>query len=323
MKNNTLSEIAQKLSEANTIFLFPHMRVDGDALGSCMALCLALCRQGKQAQILIEDEIPQNLLFLTEDKYITTECHVSTPDLCIAVDCSDPTRFEKRQSMFDSAACKICIDHHETTCYFADYNYIDPVAAATGQIIFDLLKAMNVTMDQRIANALYTALATDTGNFSYSNTTRRTHEIVAELYDHGLDNSYVCNEVYGSVRQEQIAIHSIALSSMKVFSHGKAAMTCVTQDMLQKTGAKLSETDGIVEKMRNICGVEISALLKEEDEKTVKVSLRAKTTANVAELAQQFGGGGHKKAAGCTIRKPLEEAKKEIEEAICATLCRR
>lgn len=319
MGNNTLLEIGAKLLEAKRILLFPHMRMDGDALGSCVALCRFLRKKGKEAFVLIEDDIPENLLFMEGDYCIRDVAQagwITAPEACVSVDCSDPGRFEKRREVFRAADFRICIDHHATSGQYADYNYIDPQAAATGEIVYDLLTGLGAEPDPEMANALFAAITTDTGNFCYSNTTKKTHEIAAALYDWGLDNCYVCNEIYDNMRREQLAIHSMALSGMETFAGGQAVLACVSQDMLFAAGADLTETEGIVEKLRSIRGVEMAALLKEEEPELIKVSLRAKSFGNVSAVAQLFDGGGHRKAAGCAIKKPLEEARLELAAAM-------
>lgn len=316
MKNNALSEIGAKLRSAERILLFPHVRADGDAIGSGVALCSALRRMGKQAWVLVEDEIAENLRFLTGD-FVTDDCGIlGTPDVCISVDCSDAERFGTRRDVFFSAPCRICVDHHATTNSFADLNYIDPAAAATGEIVYDLLGELGAEIDSHMANALYAAIETDTGGFRYSNTTKKSHLITAALYDCGLDNSRVCNEIYDSMRAEQLALHSAALSEMTLFHEGQAGIVCVSQELLRSTGAVMAETEGIVEALRSVRDVELSALLKEEELNTIKVSLRAKSKGDVAAISQKFGGGGHKKAAGCTLRTSLQEALKVMMEAI-------
>lgn len=316
MKNSTLHEIADKLLSAETILLFPHVRADGDTLGSAAALCAALRHKGKQAYILIEDEIAENLRFLMRD-YCTMDCSVlKEPDICMSVDCSDVDRFEKRHQVFFSGKCKICVDHHMTTHFFADMNYIDAQAAATGEIIYDLLQEMQVSVTPEMADAIFAAIETDTGGFRYSNTSKKSHLIAADLFDCGLRNSEVSNILYNNVRAEQLSLHADAIATMRIFAGGLANLACVTQDMLEKNHTDMSETEGIVDKLRSIRGVEISILLKEEEPNMIKVSLRAKSKGDVAWVSQKFSGGGHKKAAGCTIRKPIEEAAADIMAAV-------
>ena len=181
MKNNTLAEIAKVLAEKQNILIFPHINMDGDALGSAAALCKGLRDLGKNCFILIEDDIPGNLLFL--DKGYTTRDQdiMENPEISICVDCGEEKRFPKRAETFRKADITVCIDHHATTRYICDYNYVDSSRAATGELIYDLLCIMGVTIDKEIGEAVFAAITTDTGNFQYSNTSKRSHEIMASL----------------------------------------------------------------------------------------------------------------------------------------------
>jgi phosphoesterase RecJ-like protein len=175
---------------------------------------------------------------------------------------------------------------------------------------------MGVEFDVEMAEAIYTAITTDTGNFQYTNTTKTTHLIAAELFEIGIDLEKISVEIYQNIRHEKLKIMNEVIGTIEMVCGGKADIAHVTQEMLKKTGALMEETEGIIETLRNISGVEISAFLKENSENEIKVGLRAKTYGDVSVIAQSFGGGGHKKAAGCTIHAPLEEAKKQIIAAV-------
>jgi phosphoesterase RecJ-like protein len=320
MKKSTLDQIAIKLKEAETILLYPHVLMDGDTLGSSIALCIALRKLGKRAHILIEDDIPSYLMFL-EKGYCTSDQNImDSPDISISVDCSDIERFAIRKQKFLTGKLGICIDHHRTNNFFAEMNYIDEHAAATGEIIYDLIKAMGVEMDVEMAEAIYTAITTDTGNFQYTNTTKTTHLITAELFDIGIDLEKISVEVYQNIRHQKLKITTEIINTLEMFYGGKADIAYVTKEMLDRTDALMEETEGIIETLRNISGVEISVFLKETKPGEVKVSLRSKTYGDVSAIAQTFGGGGHKKASGCTLKTTLEDAKMQISAAVVAHL---
>ncbi|MBR0596757.1 DHH family phosphoesterase [Sinanaerobacter chloroacetimidivorans] len=320
MSNNTLKEIAVKLMDAKTVLLYPHILMDGDTLGSSVALCRALRKAGKTSYILIEDGIPAYLSFLDQGYCTNNENMIEDPDISISVDCSDIDRFTERKEKFLEGKLRICVDHHTTNNYFADLNYIDEHASATGEIVYDLINEMEVEIDVEIAEALYTAITTDTGNFQYTNTTKKTHLITAELFDIGIDLEKVSVELYQNIRHEKLKITKEVLNTIEMIGGGKADIAYVTQEMLAKTGASMDETEGIIETLRNISGVEIAAFLKENDGNHIKVGLRSKTYADVSSIAQSFGGGGHIKAAGCTLYTTLEDAKRQISDAIVSYL---
>ncbi len=316
MNKSILDQIANKLKEARTILLYPHMIMDGDTLGSSVALCIALRKMGKKAHVLIEDEIPSYLLFLEKDYCTFDQDVLEAPDISISVDCSDIERFVLRKDKFLTGRFSICLDHHRTNNFFADMNYIDVNAGATGEIVYDLIKAMDVELDVEMAEAIYTAITTDTGNFQYTNTTKITHLITADLFDIGIDLEKISVEVYQNIRHEKLKIMNEVIDTLEMLCDGKADIAYVTQEMLANTGALMEETEGIIEILRNISGVEISAFLKESKPDEIKVGLRAKTYGDVSIIAQSFGGGGHRKAAGCTLNATLEEAKHKISAAI-------
>lgn len=316
MKNNTIDLIVTQLKTAKTILLFPHVNMDGDTLGSAVALCYALRKMDKECYVLIEDDIPANLTFL-DNNYCTKDMSIlPVQDLSICIDCGDANRFALRKEKFNQGKKSICIDHHLTTVQYCDINLVDSNAAATGQLIYHILLALGVKMNQEIGEAIFAAITTDTGNFQYSNTTKETHEIVAALYDAGIDSNKVSVCLYENVRLERLLIQNKALSTLTTLCGGKVAMAYVTQEMIKEVGASMDETEGVVELLRSISGIEIAAFLKETEPEKVKISLRAKGKANVSGIAETIGGGGHAKAAGCTINKNLTEAFDEIEEEL-------
>ena len=316
MKNNTFTEIAKILAEKQNILIYPHINMDGDALGSAAALCKGLRDLGKNCYVLIEDDIPGNLLFLDKGYTTCDQNIMDKADISICVDCGVEKRFPKRAETFRQADITVCIDHHATTQYICDYNYVDSSRAATGELIYDLLCEMGVKIDKEIGEAVFAAITTDTGNFQYSNTSKRSHEIMAALYDAGIDANGISIELYENMRIEKILIENRVLSTLEILADGKAAICYMTEAMLEETGATGDETDGVVQKMRSISGVEIAAFLKEQGEGRVKASLRSKRYADVAAIAADFGGGGHIRAAGCTLECGMEEAMTRIKEKI-------
>jgi bifunctional oligoribonuclease and PAP phosphatase NrnA len=313
---HSFEAIINEINSAGKILLYTHVLMDGDTLGSAVALCKVFRNMGKTAYILIEDPIPEYLAFM-EKGYCTYDCDIiAEPDLSIAVDCTDIQRFVKRKEKFLQAKSKICIDHHHTSAYFADLNYVDEYTASTGELIFKLLKQMGALIDQEIAEAIYVAITTDTGNFQYTNTTSESHRIAAELFEIGIDLGKISVELYQNVRPEKLKLTGEILKTIEMHCENKVALASVTQKVLQETDSSLEESEGIVETLRSIRGVEVSIFVKEISNIETKVGMRAKSYANVAEMMQKFGGGGHIKAAGCTIHAPVSEAKALIVEEV-------
>jgi phosphoesterase RecJ-like protein len=313
---HSFEAIIQAINAADSILLYTHVLMDGDTLGSAVALCKTFRNMGKRAYILIEDPIPEYLFFLEKD-YCTFDCDIiAEPDISIAVDCTDIERFEKRRTKFLQGKLKICIDHHHTSGYFADLNYVDEHVAATGELVYKLLKLMNTVIDQEIAEALYVAITTDTGNYQYTNTTAESHRTTADLFEIGVDLGKISVELYQNVRPEKLKLTGEILKTIEMYCGNRVALAYVTQKVLAETNSSLEESEGIVETLRSIRGVEVSVFIKEVSPTETKVGMRAKNYANVAEMMLKFGGGGHIKAAGCTINAPLAEAKALIIQEV-------
>lgn len=320
MKNNTLKEIAIELLKAESVLLFPHVNMDGDSLGSCVALCKGLRKLSKKAYVLIDEDVPLYLNFLVKDYCVRDMSKIKNPDVCVAIDSGEVSRFIKRKEEFFAGKKTMAIDHHVSTDPVFDFNYIDPKASATAMIIYYLLKEMKVEMDKEIGEALWAGITTDTGNFQYSNTTKETHLVVSELYDLGIDHNKISINIYENVRKEKVMMINKIMDTLTIFAKGKGALCYGTLEMLKETGATPDETEGVVESIRSIAGVEVAAFLREDDEKEIKVSMRSKSYANVAEIALRFNGGGHKNAAGCTINSTLDFAMKMLINEIEITL---
>ena len=337
-----LRTIASKLIAAKNILLYPHVGIDGDAVGSCAAIAKALRTMGKNAFALYEEDIPHNLDFMVRDEegvpYFTNDPDIIPDDeldVSIAVDCGGFDRFKPYGDKFRAAKVTLCVDHHGTSIItedggtahgIADFSVIDPDAAACGVLVFDLLKEMQAMTETKLipdkftGEALFAAITTDTGNFQYSNTNRKCHKVMAEIYDWGIDANKVSVEIYENERIQEVQIRNRAMDNMTMLSGGKGAVTFVTKEDLDEIGVMAGETDSVVKVMRAIGGVEIVAFLKEKERNVIRVSFRSKHSADVAAIASGHKGGGHKKAAGCTLYMPIDEAVKiissEVEDAL-------
>lgn len=320
MANNTFKEIAEVLLKAEKILIYPHINADGDTVGSAAALCHTLRRLGKTAYVLVEDELPSNLRFMDKGYFTFDDKVIEYPDVSVCVDCGDFGRLPKRKEKFLSAETTLCVDHHGTTQSFCDYNYVDPSAAATGELIYAIIKELVPEVDVETGEAIFTAITTDTGNFQYSNTTKNCHLIMAELFDLGVDTNKVSVQIYENERPEKLMITTKALSTIELFGGGKGAIAYLTLSDMAEIGAKPFETDNVIGTLRSLAGVEYAAFVKEKEPGVIRVSLRAKRMGDVAKIAAALGGGGHIKAAGCTLNMTIEEAtamvKQKLSEAI-------
>lgn len=312
--NDTIKSIATILRDLDGILIFPHINMDGDALGSATALCLALRSLGKKAYIMINEPVPKNLDFL---ECGCTTCDDSVLDdvqLTVMVDCNGMNRIPGREAAWERGRLKGCIDHHQTKAKDIRYDFsrIEPKSAATGEIIYNIVKALGVTITLDMANAIFTAITTDTGNFQHSNTTSRSHEIAGHLYRiEGFNSKVISALIYDRRSKNAIRMESRVIEDLDFYADGRLAVGRVTQQLLKECGCTMDEADGIIQKMMSIDGVEAACLFK-ETEQSVRASLRGRSYANMAGAAANFGGGGHFLAAGCTFHDPIEEAGKKL-----------
>lgn len=314
--NNTLQEIANNLKKYDKVVLTGHEHPDGDSIGSCLALGLALKKLGKEVFIM-DWGTSDKFCFLPGFDLLQAFRTGWKPDVVIFLDCSDELRIPQSLEDLNLASLPVFnIDHHISNKYFGLLNYVDPEAAATGEIVFNLIKMLGVEIDHALAICLYTAIATDTGSFRYSNTTCLTHTIAAELISKNLDVGHINTLLFEEMPIEAFRILQKALATFNISDDGKIAWITVGHETLTKLSCGSEHTDGLINYSRMIQGVEIGLLFKEIEGNLVKVGFRSKGLVDVNKLAQTFGGGGHAKAAGCKIKGTLEEVTmKVIKEA--------
>lgn len=315
-----MDKAIELIQSSKNIYIASHVQPDGDNIGSILALALALRKINKEVYILKTDEVPSDYKFLPSVDLIMDYEYPRDIDLFIALDSSDLNRLGKNKAFFELAKNTINIDHHVSNDNYGDINIIDSKAAATGEIIFNFINRLNIELDKDIATCIYTAISTDTGSFMYDNVTDKTHNIIAELIKLDIDKSNININLYQSRSIERTNLFIKAFSTLKTFNDNKIAIVKVTREMLTESGAKMEDTEGIISFVREIAPVEIACLLKEFDDKEIKVSMRSKRYANVASICQAFNGGGHIRAAGCTIYENIDAAEKlvvdKIKEAI-------
>jgi len=310
----TFNTALHQLQQSEDIAIITHVQPDGDAIGSCLALADILERAGKKKVTLYcQDKVPALLEFLHgHQKFKNSLEDGQQFDLSIAVDCSDENRMGTCFAVFKAGKKSMNIDHHVSNTFYADTNLVDIKAAATGEIIYRIGKELTDNLGKHSAEALYTAISTDTGSFCFRNTTAQSYRIASELIEIGIDIERVTTLLYKTNRLERIRLLAKALSSLELFENNKIAVITITQRDLTSTGAMESEMENMVNYVKNIVGVEIGILLKEADDSTSKISLRSKGRIDVSLLAGQFGGGGHQAAAGASLPMDVEQARKEV-----------
>ena len=333
-KTNTFEEFAAALVEGDEFAIFPHVDPDGDALGASVALALALSSIGKNVKILIDEaedgglDIKEELLFIDGKKQFFTvySSFVDEKTYGVMMDCGEISRIagrSNRDQVFKKCNKTFCLDHHASSTPLADFNVIIPETAATCQLVWQLFKALQkygLIVDKAMAEAVYVGILTDTGGFRYSNTSAETHIIASEIFALGADHYAISKQVFESNPFRSMKLKFAAMGVANFSCGNRVAITYVDSKMLKSAGATLKDSDGIVEELRNIDSVEIACLCKEQADGSVKVSMRSKTSIDVSKIGMKFSGGGHKRAAGCTIHKPIAEAVKMMKSELKAAV---
>lgn len=306
----TLDNILEEINKAEKIVIITHENPDGDAIGSSLAMKLALNQLGKNAEVIIP-EFPKTFEFLPGINEVKKESNIEKYDLAIALDCASIKLLNGFTKYFDNATVKVAIDHHSSNTMFADYNYVDQDAPACAQLLLVVFSYFNINVTKDIGTCILAGIITDTGGFRYEGVTADTFRFVAELCEKGIKVTQVYSQVYASKTRAKFELHRIALNRLEFLEDGKIAFTYVTKADEEQVEAKNGDYDGIVENGRDVEGVEVSVFLRETD-KGIKVSLRSKNYVNASEVAMMFGGGGHLRAAGCNIQGTIDQAKNQI-----------
>lgn len=314
----TRNEVIDVLRGRKEIIILPHILPDGDTLGSALGLRSALHSLGSNVSIVLDDEIPSNLKFLVDHNNIVSTPDFMTlnikPDIIITIDASDVERLGERGKLLGLNEDILNIDHHRTNTRYGKYNLVDAEASSCGEIVYELIQDMGVKLTKDIAKCLYVSLSTDTGSFKYSNTKSKTLRIASHLLETGIDTTHIVTELYQNKPINKIRLLSDALNTIEIHYGGKLSIMHISLGMLERNKTHPWEADGIIEYGRDIEGVEVAILLKELSPNEIKVGLRSKYDFDVSKIAQGFGGGGHKKASGCTIFDTIENAKKTVIE---------
>src|ERR1700704_1050614 len=305
-----LSQVVELIENKDRFAITSHIRPDGDSLGSSLGLFWLLRALGKDVEVVMRDSAPHSYQKLPGADAIRVTPAVDRPyDGVFVIECSDIDR----PGLVDlEKQFVVNIDHHSTTELFGTVNWIDSTASAVGEMIYNLCKATGVRVTKQIAECVYTALITDTGSFHYSNTTERTFKVASELVRTGVKPAKTAESVFASYPWSRIQLMGAVLSAAKRDASGRVACMRQTAEMQKSAGASDEDADGFVNYPLTVGEVEAVALLKECELGVYRTSLRSKGEVNVAKVAEKFGGGGHRNAAGCTLRGTWEEAEEKI-----------
>jgi phosphoesterase RecJ-like protein len=311
---------------AERIVITTHVQPDGDGIGSEVALAHWLGSQGKAANILNPHPAPRRFDFLLKDIHApgfdpeTAERLLGPTDVLAVLDISVPARLGPLEPHVRAYEGEIVvIDHHLGPTGFRGVDCRDTTAAATGELLHDLLVEWGAEITSEMATALYAAIAYDTGGFRYSNTTARTHQAAADLIGHGADIQEINQRVFESVSPTRARLLSRVFGEFHLEAGGRLAWIALSRDLMEGAGAEAEDVEGVVEALRSLEHVELAILFKEIERGATKVSFRSAGEVDVSQLAGQFGGGGHKNAAGAFLKRPLGVVVAEVLAAARGT----
>ena len=315
---NNMDDILGLIGAKQRFLVVSHENPDCDALGSTIAMTLVLREMGKDVIMYNKDGVPAHLQFLPECSGVADSLEHVTDDVevIMLLDCANISRpgeeFENLISNNDFTLA--FIDHHASNGASSEYCLIDEKASSTGVILYRMMQRIGGSISPEVAECLLSTIVGDTGSFRYSNTSSETFTIAAELVDRGADPEKISRFIYDNEPLGKVVLRTLAMNTLEVI--GKIAFVHVSSEMLEQTGTGKEHTEGIVSMARSIEGIEVSVFLRQDSALEWKVSLRSKEYVDVAQIAERYGGGGHRRAAGCVIPAPLDTVKRRLLSSI-------
>jgi phosphoesterase RecJ-like protein len=313
-------KVIEAVQKHEAFLITTHRNPEADAIGSSLALAHLLRELGKTSQVISYDPLPRVLTFLPHQGLLQQQSRVTSwPEVLFVLDCGNLERtgyFGKEASNLPPPTSLIVnIDHHVSNKHFGQINWVDPEAAATGELIYELVGALGLEPSFEVSLCLYATIVSETGFFAYSNTRSKTMKIAAGLLERGVDPWAVAQRLRENT-PERLRLISEVLRGLEQSSDGRVAWITITRELLEKTKTTAEDTEDLISFPRSLQGVEVAVLFREEDPRTYKISLRSKNEVDVARVAELFGGGGHRKAAGCTMNGSLVEVRDRVLKAV-------
>ena len=302
-----MNSAVEFLKNNNNFLILVHGNPDGDTLGCGLALKEALTSLGKSARVCCNDPVPKKFNYMG-----TVDTDDFVPDTIVAVDVADAKLLGKDFEKKYGDKIDLCIDHHGSNRLFAKQTLLDSNAAAACEIILQVIRGLSADITKSIAACIYTGLTTDTGCFRYSNVTPRTMRMAADMIESGAENAKINTAMFETKTKTYVALERLALDGMKMYFDGKCAFITITQEMYKKSGSDETEVDAIASLPRQIEGVLVGVTMREKKDGTFKVSMRSGESANVSEICATMGGGGHPRAAGCTVNGDINNATQTV-----------
>ncbi len=313
-----ISKTIQAIRKAKKIIVASHVNPDGDTIGCLLALGHTLILMGKQVILLSQDGVPTRFQFLPGSELIMSDTH-ETADVSIAVDCGSVKQLGALRTAFFRSKITVQVDHHDFGNSFGKIQVLEEDAAAVGEIVYELIKALKVEITPAIATCLLTSIIVDTGSFRFTNIRSKTFDICSRLLRKGVDLQHLIEESYWKKSRSVAKLSGYAIMNADFSINGVVAWSTVYQKDFKRFGAHISDVDAVADDLRSIEGVKIATVFRETERKMFRVSLRSKYGINVANVARNFGGGGHHNSAGCVIRNSEKEKElllKELEALV-------
>ena len=308
-----MNEMYELINKSNSILILTHEGPDGDAIGSAMATYYMLKKLKQNVDVVIP-EIPETFLFMDDIDKVLTNSNKKY-DLAIVLDCANSERIGQTNDEFSRCKKSIIIDHHMSNVSYGTLNHVEPNTPACCQVLYYLFKNWNIKITKEIGEALLSGMLTDTSGFKNNDTNKETFMMAAELADMGIDVHKIYYLVLSKKSMAQYLLMKMTIDRLELLEDGKIAFSYISEEDMANVGAKLGDHEGLVDLGRNIGGVEVSVFLRETAD-CYRISLRSNGKVNVNALAQKFGGGGHKMAAGIKTVGNFKETKENIISAI-------
>jgi phosphoesterase RecJ-like protein len=319
-----VEKILKAINQARTVCIVGHVRPDGDCIGSQLGLARALVSEGKDVTVWNEDDVPDKLQFLDPDRWVQRPVSNRSFDVVIATDCATYERLGCVAEHIQNRKLLINIDHHGSNSQYGDLNWVSPGEPSSGELIYHLCRWAGWKITPPIANCLFTAVSTDTGSFQYSTTTPATLNTAAALVEQGADLGKICEIVYQSYPLSRIRLLRHVYSTFRMTHQNQTAYFWLRKRDYTKAGADLEESEGLIDHIRAIDGVQVALVFEEVEEGITRISLRSKLPdVDVAAIASIVGGGGHRAAAGARVVGSSLAVQRKILKAVKLALAKK
>ncbi|MBO5477345.1 MAG: bifunctional oligoribonuclease/PAP phosphatase NrnA [Clostridia bacterium] len=308
-------EAREIVKNSKSVYVVAHVNPDGDAIGSTFAVYFALKKLGKDVHVIMPS-FSSAFEFLPGVEYRVENVKEDEYDLLIALDASDRTRLAMSEEDYNKAKKVIMLDHHQISNPYGDFRYINDLKSSASEIAYLFIKSLEVDFDENIATLLYTGIMTDTGSFNYSNANSDTFRVAADLLDNGARSVEVCKKLNDTMKEAKLKLIAKTVENMEVYYDGKMRYSYISYEEIKALGLDDEDSEGMTNYLRAVEGTEIAVYVRGKSDGSLKVSMRSGGNLDTSKIAIAFGGGGHPRAAGYTMRESLEVEKEKLIKAV-------